>query len=576
MGDIHGHEDVILRADQTLKEAVHIFAKYETSTIPVMDNHQKRIDSLTSITLLKALANEWDGNTKIKLLLEIQETTKENKKRQMADVQHAKSGSASNWIAEIERLKQELQETQSMVETMKTVLDSVYEGIVVVDAHGIIREMNKAYCQFLGIRREDAVGKHVTEVIENTRLHICLESGIPERGFIQKIYGQPMVVHRIPIWRDGRVIGAIGVIIFQGVSEVYQIFKRLQDLSREASCKEEKEKRAAPLEKQTSGLDSIVGRSPAIAKIKQMIRRAARVPSTVLITGESGTGKEVLAKAIHQSSPYASGNFVSVNCAAIPESLLETELFGYEEGAFTGAKKGGKPGKFQLAHKGTLFLDEIGDMPLYTQAKILRVLEEKKVERIGGLSEMELDVRIIAATNKNLEEMVRKGQFREDLFFRLNIIRIHIPALRERKMDIPYLLAYHMERICEQFGLEQKEFTKEAIQVLMNYSWPGNIRELVNVVEWLVGMVDGRKIEKEHLPSHILSSASFMKSDREMEERKNIIEQTDTHWRDIVDYYERERIKQALIEEKGNKAAAARKLGIHRSTLYEKLKKYNL
>jgi transcriptional regulator with PAS, ATPase and Fis domain len=300
------------------------------------------------------------------------------------------------------------------------------------------------------------------------------------------------------------------------------------------------------------------------------------VPSTVLIAGESGTGKEVLAKAIHQSSPYASGNFVSVNCAAIPESLLETELFGYEEGAFTGAKKGGKPGKFQLAHKGTLFLDEIGDMPLYMQAKILRVLEEKKVERIGGLSEMELDVRIIAATNKNLEEMVRKGQFREDLFFRLNIIRIHIPALRERKMDIPYLLAYHMERICEQFGLEQKEFTKEAIQVLMNYSWPGNIRELVNVVEWLVGMVDGRKIEKEHLPSHILSSASFMKSDREMEERKNIIEQTDTHWRDIVDYYERERIKQALIEEKGNKAAAARKLGIHRSTLYEKLKKYNL
>jgi transcriptional regulator with PAS, ATPase and Fis domain len=194
------------------------------------------------------------------------------------------------------------------------------------------------------------------------------------------------------------------------------------------------------------------------------------VPSTVLIAGESGTGKEVLAKAIHQSSPYASGNFVSVNCAAIPESLLETELFGYEEGAFIGSKKGGKPGKFQLVHKGMLFLDEIGDMPLYMQAKILRVLEEKKVERIGGLSEMELDVRIIAATNKNLEEMVRKGQFREDLFYRLNIIRIHIPALRERKMDISYLLAYHMERICEQFGLKQGDASAHGLFMAGKYS----------------------------------------------------------------------------------------------------------
>jgi transcriptional regulator with PAS, ATPase and Fis domain len=573
MGDMYGHEDVILRAGQTLKEAVQIFAKYEMSEIPVIDNYQKRIGSLTSITLLKALANEWDSNTKIKSLLEMMT---ENKERRLADVQHATSASASNWITEIKRLERELQEMQSMVETMKMVLDSAYEGIVVVDAHGIIKEMNKAYCQFLGIRREDAVGKHVTEVIENTRLHICLESGIPERGFIQKIYGQPMVVHRIPIWRDGKVIGAIGVLIFQGVSEVYQIFKRLQDLSREASRKEEKEKHAVPTEKQIFGLDSIIGRSPVIAEIKQMVRRAARVPSTVLITGESGTGKEVLAKAIHQSSPYADGNFVSVNCAAIPESLLEAELFGYEEGAFTGAKKGGKPGKFQLAHKGTLFLDEIGDMPLYMQAKILRVLEEKKVERVGGVVEMELDVRIIAATNKNLEEMVRKGQFREDLFYRLNIIRIHIPALRERKMDIPYLLAYHMERICEQFGLKQKEFTKEAMQVLMDYSWPGNIRELVNVVEWLVGMVDGQKIQKEHLPAHILSPQRLAKHDDNKEEKRKIVVQTDTNWREIVDDYERERIKQALIEERGNKAAAARKLGMHRSTLYEKLKKYNL
>ncbi|OAT71500.1 sigma 54-interacting transcriptional regulator [Parageobacillus thermoglucosidasius] len=575
-GSVYGYEEIVLRAEQTLKEAVQLFIRYEINEIPVIDRQRREMGRLTYRMLLKALADKWDDDETIESLWNAQETTVEHTKEQPADVPPKSHTSVSELITEIQRLKLELQEAHSMVEMMKTVLDSAYEGIAVVDAQGIIREINKAYCQFLGIRREDAIGKHVTEVIENTRLHICIESGVPERGFIQKIFDQPMVVHRIPIWREGKVVGAIGMLIFQGVSEVYQIFQRVQELSRQASQKEKKVKRAASPKKQISGLDSIVGRSPAIAKIKQMVRRAARVPSTVLITGESGTGKEVLAKAIHQSSPYVDGNFVSVNCAAIPESLLEAELFGYEEGAFTGAKKGGKPGKFQLAHKGTLFLDEIGDMPLYMQAKILRVLEEKKVERVGGVAEMELDVRIIAATNKNLEEMVQKGQFREDLFYRLNIIRIHIPALRERKMDIPYLLAYHMERICEQFGLKQKEFTKEAMQALMDYSWPGNIRELVNVVEWLVGMVDGQKIEKEHLPSHILSSALFMKNGREVEERKNIIEQPDAHWRDIVDYYERERIKQALIEEKGNKAAAARKLGMHRSTLYEKLKKYNL
>ncbi|GAJ40704.1 sigma-54-dependent Fis family transcriptional regulator [Saccharococcus caldoxylosilyticus] len=574
-GNVDERGEMVLRADQTLNEALQLFIRFEVNEVPIIDHQRREIGRLTCRTLLKAVADKWDGRTTIESLWNGEKET-EQVGREPADAPKVSRASVSELTAMVERLKRELQETQSIVETMKTVLDSAYEGIVVVDAHGIIQEINKAYCQFLGIRREDAVGKHVTEVIENTRLHICLESGIPERGFIQKIYGQPMVVHRIPIWRDGKVIGAIGVLIFQGVSEVYQIFKRLQDLSREASRKEEKEERAAPSRKQIFGLNSIIGRSPVIAEIKQMVRRAARVPSTVLITGESGTGKEVLAKAIHQSSPYADGNFISVNCAAIPESLLEAELFGYEEGAFTGAKKGGKPGKFQLAHKGTLFLDEIGDMPLYMQAKILRALEEKKVERVGGVEEMELDVRIIAATNKNLEEMVRKGQFREDLFYRLNIIRIHIPALRERKMDIPYLLAYHMERICEQFGLKQKEFTKEAMQVLMDYSWPGNIRELVNVVEWLVGMVDGQKIQKEHLPAHILSPQRLAKhGDKEGEKRK-IVVQTDTNWREIVDAYERERIKQALIEERGNKAAAARKLGMHRSTLYEKLKKYNL
>ncbi len=463
----------------------------------------------------------------------------------------------------LESLSQRLQDAENMVETLKTVLDSAFEGVVVIDAQGIIKELNKAYSEFLGIKREEAIGKHVTEVIENTKVHRCIETGIAERGVIQRIFGQDMVVHRIPIWRDGVVVGAIGMLIFQGVTEVYNILQRLQGLSREASDKENNQ------------LDGIIGQSPAITEMKRIASRAAKVPSTVLITGESGVGKEVFARAIHQNSSYADGKFVGVNCAAIPEQLLEAELFGYEEGAFTGAKKGGKPGKFQLAHKGTIFLDEIGDMPLYMQAKILRVLEERVVERVGGLVQTEVDVRIMTATNKPLEDMVRKGQFREDLFYRLNIIRLHIPALRERKMDIPYLIEYHMDRLCRKFGFEPKEFTKEAMEVLLSYSWPGNIRELVNTLELMIGMAEGSLIRREDLPMHFFSPYLKDISEPAVIQPPTRVPQ-DRNWREHIVDNEKEWIVQALIAEKGNKAATAKRLGIHRSTLYEKLKKYQL
>ncbi|AMQ20753.1 sigma 54-interacting transcriptional regulator [Geobacillus sp. JS12] len=555
---------------QTLQEVMQLMAARGLESVNVIDEHGRTVGRCTWRMMLRAAADGLDRSMPIGEVLTAFSDKWETKQEGVC-VAMLMSESDSKATNELGRLRRELEEAHRLAETMKTVLDAAYEGVVVVDEDGVVREINRAYCQFLGIRREEAIGKHVTEVIENTRLHICAQSGIPERGYIQKIYGQPMVVHRIPIWRDGKVIGAIGMLIFQGVSEVYEIFRRLQELSREASRKEKKE--AKPQETADSapkGIERIIGRNPAIAAVKQMIRRAARVPSTVLITGESGTGKEVVARAIHEAGPHADGPFVSVNCAAIPESLLEAELFGYEDGAFTGAKKGGKPGKFQLAHGGTLFLDEIGDMPLAMQAKILRVLEEKKVEKVGGLYETKVDVRIIAATNKPLEEMVRNGTFREDLFYRLNIIRIHLPPLRERKTDIPALLAYHMERICRQFGVALKSFTKEAMEVLVHYSWPGNVRELVNVVEWLISMVEGDVIEREHLPSYLSTvqpaASSLPNGGVKMADR----------WKEMVYQSERERIAAALVAAGGNKAEAARRLGIHRSTLYEKLKKYGL
>jgi transcriptional regulator with PAS, ATPase and Fis domain len=562
----------ILYPEQTIREVIQLFSQLQTDKAVVINEANEIIGIFTHRCLINGL------DDRIKEIVNgpvpaVSEQTLIEEIEGIVDEPLQIVDNSGKWIGIFTpddhwkaiasfaaSLKARLHEAHYGLETLKAVLDAAYEGIVVIDAQGIIREFNKAYSRFLGIKR----------------------------GEVQQILGQDMIVHRIPIWQDNKVVGAIGMLIFQGVTEVYHILNRVQDLSRSVAAEQCAVRKEPPARsKGKVGFDSIIGRSEQLSEVKRLARRAARIPSTVLITGESGTGKEMFARAIHEASLYAKGNFVSVNCAAIPEQLLETELFGYEEGAFTGARRGGKPGKFQLAHKGTLFLDEIGDMPLYMQAKILRVLEERAVERVGGTTESELDVRIITATNKNMEEMVRKKEFREDLFFRLNIIRLHLPSLHERKEDIPYLLASQMEKVCRDFGIEKKEFTKEAMDVLLHYPWPGNIRELVNTVEMLIGMVEGPVIKKEDLPPYFFSvekkEAPFVKKFKikqypsvRVRSREKERESGEADWRDVVYQREREAIKRALIEKKGNKAAVARKLGIPRSTLYEKLKKYGL
>lgn len=484
-------------------------------------------------------------------------------------------------LHELGRTSVRIDSVLSSVHTLSVVLDAAYEGIVVVDAQGIIREINSAYCRFLGVRREEAVGRHVTEVIDNTRMHIVVQTGIPERGCVQRVRGQEVVVHRIPIWDGGKVIGGVGMVVFRSVSELVDLLERIQETIRaesetRANASDESKVVSVPVGNR-EGRDpfaTLLGRSEALETVKRLARKAARTPATVLITGESGTGKELLARAIHAASPFANGPIVSVNCAAIPESLLEAELFGYEEGAFTGARKGGKPGKIELANGGTLFLDEIGDMPLAMQAKLLRVLEERRVERVGGVTSRPVTMRVVAATNRSLEEMVRKGAFRADLYYRLNIIRLHLPPLRERRSDIPLLLSHHLERVVRRYRLPAKSFTKEAVSALMAYPWPGNVRELVNTVEALVNLVDGPVIRSEDLPPHIRSAAE-MPGCRDAEEAKgdrSLVQDV----KRAAEERERERIVEALSQAGGNKAKAARLLGIHRSTLYEKLRKYGL
>jgi PAS domain S-box-containing protein len=455
-----------------------------------------------------------------------------------------------------------LQETLHISETLSSILDNAYEGVVLVDSDGIIREFNEAYSRFLGMKREDAIGKPVVDIIENTRLAVVLQTGREERGYIQRIQGQDMVVHRIPIRKEGKVIGAIGMLIFHGVTELYTILEKMQEMSRKIT---EPPVQFKPESKPSNAFDVLIGHSAEIQSTKRTARKAANTPSTVLITGESGTGKEMFAKAIHLSSPFAEGPFITVNCAAIPEHLMEAELFGFEDGAFTGAKRGGKPGKFELAHKGTLFLDEIGDMPLMMQAKILRVLQEREVERVGGVVKHRLDVRIIAATNCCLEQMVRDGTFREDLFYRLNIIRLEIPPLRERREDIPDLLNYQLQYFCQSFGFELKTFTEEVMAILVEYSWPGNIRELVNTVEMLVSLSEANVIQVRELPAKFFDRNDQLPTSAGLSNAK-----------ELAGEWEKELIIKTLTKCGGNKAKAARELGIQRTTLYEKLRKYGL
>lgn len=459
-----------------------------------------------------------------------------------------------------------LQQSENKVEALSVILEKAYEGIAVVDANGILLEFNEAYSRFTGVKREDAIGRHVTEVIENTNLHITVKTAIPNRGVLQMIQGQPMVVHRIPFWKNGKVVGAIGMLIFEGVSEVYEILDRLQG----EKVKEHTKTKMITTEIAEDSritMDQIIGTSESILRAKRLARKAARTAATILISGESGTGKEVFAKSIHHLSPYYNGPFISVNCGAIPENLFESELFGYEEGAFTGAKKEGKPGKFELAQNGTIFLDEIGELSLLLQTKLLRVLQEREAERVGGIKKYSVDVRVIAATNRNIEQMVEDGAFREDLYYRLNIIRLHLPPLRERQEDIPTLLAYFSKEVCGKYSIAEKQFTSSVVASLVDYQWKGNIRELVNTIEHIVIMSDKEMIDVNDLPQVMRKQSTD-----ELEVKLSLIEQA----KSVGEEAEKQLVLQTLKEVNGNKSQAAIKLGIHRTTLYQRLKKYNI
>ncbi|MDP4159767.1 MAG: sigma 54-interacting transcriptional regulator, partial [Bacillota bacterium] len=305
--------------------------------------------------------------------------------------------------------------------------------------------------------------------------------------------------------------------------------------------------------------------------------RASNTGSTVLIMGESGTGKELFANAIHQASARKNRPFIRVNCAALPDNLLESELFGYEEGAFTGARKGGKPGKFEMANHGTIFLDEIGDMPPPMQAKLLSVLQEREVERVGGTKPIRVDVQVIAATNRNLEDMMKKGIFREDLYYRLNVVTLNIPSLRKRPEDIYLLINYLLPKLNQRLHTQVAKVTEEGLRLLCSYDWPGNVRELENLLERAINLADLNQdscLSPEYFPS--LARTVVGPVPMHSIESDSLESESIDNLSDAVEKTEKETIRRVLQKTHNNKARTAKILGINKSVLYRKLKKYNL
>ncbi|MBI2822299.1 MAG: sigma-54-dependent Fis family transcriptional regulator [Acidobacteria bacterium] len=308
----------------------------------------------------------------------------------------------------------------------------------------------------------------------------------------------------------------------------------------------------------------MIGSSVPMRALRQQIAYAAPTNGRILIYGENGTGKELVAKQIHRQSLRVQRPFVEVNCAAIPEDLIESELFGHVKGAFTGATES-KKGKFQLADGGTLFLDEVGDMSLRTQSKVLRVLEEQRFHKVGDNEAIEIDVRVVAATNKNLEAEIERGNFREDLFYRLNVIPFQVPPLRERREDVPLLVEHFLARFSASYGRKPKEITPDVMEKLQRYPWPGNVRELKNVIERLVIMVPGPRIDVYALPPNVLESTTLAGSPNNQTSLQQAREQ-----------FEKEFILRKLIEHKGNVSKTAEAIKVERSNLYKKLKMYDL
>lgn len=432
---------------------------------------------------------------------------------------------------------------QYTTKEVQVIIESSHDGIIVVDREARVRLVNDLGMKILGLPN-NIIGEKITEFIPNSDLIRILETGKTEMGDIATVLNRNLVINRLPIIENGQLVGVVSN------------FKEINDIQR-MEMKIRKKFHQKGLEAKHQ-LADIAGSSTTMEECKTLAEKYGKTNATVMILGDSGTGKELFAQGIHLSGARAKGPFVAINCAAIPESLLESELFGYDDGTFTGAVKGGKGGLIELAHGGTIFLDEIGEMSLKIQAMLLRILEERQVRRIGGQKLIPVDIRVVVATNRRLETMVEQGEFRKDLYYRLNVLTLDLPPLRERLEDIPVLVESILTEFNDRRQSKIHAVSDEVLALFSQYDWPGNVRELRNVIERMVLMSEGDILtmkDARFFERKLPKKTSNQPNKREMEEMA---------------------ILSVLKETKGNKTMAARKLGVDRSTLWRRIKKYGL
>lgn len=452
-------------------------------------------------------------------------------------------------------------EAGTLVDFLGLILDKVYNGIIVCDRNCRIVFMNQVYADLLKTDREKALGKPIQEYFPRSRLGSVMETGRPELGQRCSLKTETdLLVNRIPLVHEGRVAGVILQTIFRDYKSFTDLIGKLNLLEHEV--RHQRRALDTVLSPKYS-IESIIGRSKPIEEAKVLAMRYARTDAPVLILGATGTGKELFAHAVHSGSLRNRGPFVCLNCAGIPKDLLESELFGYESGAFTGARKEGKPGQIEIAHQGTLYLDEIGELPLSAQAKLLRVLENKVLTRVGAVKPKTVDFRLIAATNRNLSEMMARGDFREDLYYRLNAMTVSIPHLSERTDDLPILVRHFLA------GSDKShiQLTDEAMSLLKAYKWPGNVRELKNVIDRALSLADGDTIEPGHLPFELPTEAG---------RDEGLSENPYTPLAEELARCEKRTIIRTLNRTKGNMSKTAKILGVSRSTLYEKCRRHGI
>ncbi len=435
--------------------------------------------------------------------------------------------------------------------------DNLSIGIVALNKDMKVIYCNDTYATFLNDSKENIYGKDFRDYVPNSKFPEVLSSGEKHTGVWTPISDTVFFGNRIPIIENGKVTGAIGEMILANTDAIDDLTSRLNKAEEKLALLRQNVKETQKHRKKVP----VVYQSEVMDRILTTALKVAPLDTTVLITGETGSGKEVIMETLYQYSGRTDHPLIKVNCAAIPSELMEAELFGYEKGAFTGALNQGKIGKFELASGGVLFLDEISSMPLSMQSKLLRVLQDKVVDRIGGSRHKEIDAKIIAATNGNLEEMVKNKTFRSDLFYRLNIIRIRIPPLRERRDDILPLCNHFLQHYYNKFGKEACPLSPTAARQLERYDWPGNVRELKNMMERLAIMVDSSVISLLDLNTY-----AGLRSGRDIRMTLN----------DQLAEYEKRLIADTMKQCDGNKAAAATRLGVNRTTLYSKLQKYDI